>query len=258
MTTADEIFRSELQQRGIKYTEAADGRYVVQINELDVSASLDNVRRNYDRDGDRGAIVRFVDQLSATFADELPSWDDVRPYVRYSLEPADYEGGLDDCLFDSVTSDLHKVFVYTSQDGSQITWISDSQVKDWGVARAEIVRRAETNMRDIIAQTECQCDEIDGVKLGMLSSEETPFKASLILSPAFRGLVSPVIGWPVCVVAPCRDFVYVISAKDRQFLGRLGAVVIREYNCSGYPITKDVLEVSDAGIKAIGTFPDTG
>jgi hypothetical protein len=111
-------------------------------------------------------------------------------------------------------------------------------------------------MRAIVAQTQFQCTEIDGVTLGMLSTQETPFKASLILSPAFRDLVSPVVGWPVFVVVPCRDFVYVVSSKNRDFLGRLGAVVIEQYQKSGYPITRDILEVSDDGIVAIGEFPD--
>ena len=88
----------------------------------------------------------------------------------------------------------------------------------------------------------------------MLSTEETPFKASLILSPAFRELVSPTLGWPVYVVVPSRDFAFVIRREDRDFLDRLGHVVVREYDNSGYSITTDVLEVSDDGIKAIGSF----
>jgi hypothetical protein len=90
----------------------------------------------------------------------------------------------------------------------------------------------------------------------MISTEETPFKASLILSPAFRDLVSPTHGWPVYVVVPCRDFAYVVRDDDRDFLGSLGGVIIDEYRKSGYPITKDVLQVSDHGVAAIGTFPE--
>jgi hypothetical protein len=76
------------------------------------------------------------------------------------------------------------------------------------------------------------------------------------LSPAFRDLVSPTHGWPVYVVVPCRDFAYVIRNDNRDFLGRLGSVVIKEYRNSGHPITKDVLEVSNDGITAIGTYPE--
>jgi hypothetical protein len=50
--------------------------------------------------------------------------------------------------------------------------------------------------------------------------------------------------------------VYVVKGDDREFLGRLGGVVVQEYRESGHPITKDVLELSDAGITAIGTYPE--
>jgi hypothetical protein len=101
-----------------------------------------------------------------------------------------------------------------------------------------------------------EVEVIDGNKLGMISTKETAFKASLILSPAFRDLVSPTHSWPVYVVVPCRDFAYVIRNDNRDFLGRLGSVVLKEYRNSGHPITKDALEVSENGITAIGTYPE--
>ena len=44
------------------------------------------------------------------------------------------------------------------------------------------------------------------------------------------------------------------SRDNRDFLGRLGGVVAREYRESGHPVTQEVLEVADDGITAIGTF----
>jgi hypothetical protein len=94
-------------------------------------------------------------------------------------------------------------------------------------------------MNQLIANTTLEIEEFDGVKLGMLSTNDTPFNASLILTNRFRELVIPTHGWPVFVVAPTRDFVYVISRADSDFLGRLGAVVLQEYNNSGHPVTAD-------------------
>ena len=155
-----------------------------------------------------------------------------------------------------MTDELCKIYVYTPADGSFITWVNHFTVDDWGVSREQIVLEAEANMREIVAATRLECTDIDGVQLGMLSTTHTPFKASLILSPALRDLVSPVLGWPVYAVVPCRDFAFVISVKDRDFLSRMGRVVVEQYKKSGYPITKDVLQVSDAGITAIGTYPE--
>lgn len=99
-----------------------------------------------------------------------------------------------------------------------------------------------------------EIQDIDGVPLGMLVTDALPFKASLILTERFRELVRPALGWPVHIVAPSRDFVYVIPQANYDFLGRLGGVVLQEYGESGYPVTADVLEVGDDGVSAIGSF----
>jgi hypothetical protein len=35
----------------------------------------------------------------------------------------------------------------------------------------------------------------------------------------------------------------------------MGSVVVNEFRSSGYPITTEVLRISDDGIEAIGRFP---
>jgi hypothetical protein len=87
MSTADSIFTSELSKRGISYTRTPEGLYAVEAHDQTLTISLENVRRNFDRDGDTSAIVRFVDTL-ITDHFETPSWDAVRPFLRYSLEPS--------------------------------------------------------------------------------------------------------------------------------------------------------------------------
>ncbi len=256
MPTADELFRAELDRRGIAFSLTPEGTYAVDLGGASLDASLDNIRRDYERDGDADAIIRFVDRLTVDYFADIPSWDDVRPYLRYSLEGMYHGTLLDDVLFDRVTDELCKIYVYTPPDVSYITWINHFTVEGWGVSRDEIVQQAELNMREIVMNTQVECSEVHGVKLGLLSTHETPFKASLILSPAFRDLVSPVLGWPVYVVVPCRDFAFVISVNERDFLPRMGKVVIQQFRESGYPITKDVLEISDSGVAAIGTYPD--
>jgi hypothetical protein len=60
------------------------------------------------------------------------------------------------------------------------------------------------------------------------------------------------------VVVPCRDFIYVLREKS-ELVQRIGRVVVREYQSSGYPITTEVLRVSSDGIEAVGAFPkDSG
>lgn len=252
--TADELFQLALVNRNMLFTVTDDGLYKVQIGDISATVNLENIRRNYERDNDADAITRFTKQLGVDMFDHTPDWDCVKSHVRFSIEPSDYETGFDDVLHEVVNDELVKVFVFTPPDGSRISWINLSMIKDWRIARETVVSQATENMNRLVADTKLKIEEIDGVKLGMLATDETPFKASLILTEGFCKLVSPTLGWPVYVVAPTRDFVYIIPHKNRDFLGRLGAVVLREYNESGHPVTADVLDVGDDGVNAIGSF----
>ena len=256
--TADELFQLELANRNLPFTVTDDGLYQIQIGDVTATVSLENVRRNYQRDNDSDAIARFAKQLDVDMFDDNPDWESAQSYVRFSIEPADYETGFDDTLHEIVNNELVKVYVFTTPDGSRISWITESMLADWQVTRETVVSHANANMNRLVADTTLEIEEIDGVKLGMLATDEIPFKASLILTEGFRELVTPTHGWPVYVVAPTRDFVYVIPCNHRDFLGRLGAVVLQEYNASGHPVTADVLEVGDGGLNAIGSFAPRG
>ena len=252
--SADTVFQKELSGRGLRFAINDDGLYVIEIGGITAKVSLENLRRNYARDTDPAAIARFAEQLSVNFFAEVPDWKTARRNIRYSLEPSDYASGFQETLHELLTEDLVKIFVLTSPDESRISWISNSMISAWGVARDLVIREAEKNMEKIAGETVLEIEDIDDAKLGMLSTAQTPFKASLVLTKKFRTMVKPVFGWPVYVVTPARDFVFVISQNDRSFLGRLGGVVLREFEGSGYPITADVLEVSDQGLTAIGSF----
>lgn len=252
--SADVLFQRELAKRKLTFTIDNDGLYRIHIGEIAATVNLENVRRNYQRDNDASEIVRFAMQLDVDMFDDIPDWESVKACLRFTLEPADYETGFDDTLHEIVTDNLVKVFVFTSSDGSSITWIAESMLADWQVTREAVVNHANKNMNQLVSDTTFEIKEIDGVQLGMLSLEDTPFKASLILTDQFRELIAATHGWPVYVVVPTRDFVYVISRCDRDFLGRLGPIVLREYRESGHPVTQDVLEISDEGVAAIGTF----
>jgi len=256
--TADELFRAALDRRSLAYTIDEDGLYVVKIGDISATINLDNVRRNYDRDNDADAIEQFAAQLDGNLFDEQPSWEEVTPLLRYALEPADYVTGFDDTLHERVTDGLVKVFVFATPDGASISWISHDMIADWGVGKDDVIAVASANMDQLVRETKLEVQEAGDVELGMLAVDDTPFKASLILSPEFRSLVAPVHGWPVFVVVPARDFVFVLARQHREFLGRLGGVVLREYSESGHPITADVLEVGDDGVTAIGSFAPRG
>lgn len=251
--TVDEIFQGELIRRGLTFTIADEGHYRIDMGDEIYNVSLENIRRTYERDRDRKAVEQFAQQFDDTVFEDS-TWAEAKSFVRYSLEPSDYEEGLKEAIHDSLTPALVKVYVIVNRDGSRIRWIMDSMLKEWNITRDELASQAEQNMAQIVRETTLDFHEVKGVKLGLLETEEICFKASMILSPQFRELVSPTHGWPVLVTVPARDFVYVLSRDNVDFLGNLGGVVLEEFSGSAYSITPEVLEVSDKGIKAIGSF----
>lgn len=142
MHVADEIFRTKLDKSSINYTYNSDGLYEVQTNEGLLKVSLDNIRRNYDRDNDIDAINRFVEIQILLFSYNSPVWNDVTPFIRFSIQPNDYADGFEGVLTNIINEDLYQVFVYTNQDGTTITWINDSTLEKWGVTKEQVVQQA--------------------------------------------------------------------------------------------------------------------
>jgi len=128
-------------------------------------------------------------------------------------------------------------------------------LQKWNVSREDALAAADANMAELIAGKRPEVQEIDGMKLAMVPVSSV-FKASVIFAPNFKDFVSDVVGWPVLVVIPCRDFIFVIPEKDKALLNRMGRVVQDEFRNSGYPVTTEVLRISDNEIEAIGKFPE--
>ena len=90
------------------------------------------------------------------------------------------------------------------------------------------------------------------------ASHEQHFGIRTVIPPFLVGARSRVKRpWPAAVlgVMPARDFLYLWNATEKGFVNRLGGVVVREFEASPYPISRDVFEVSDGGLRAIGEFP---
>jgi hypothetical protein len=95
--------------------------------------------------------------------------------------------------------------------------------------------------------------EIDGATLAYL---ETDFvsKASFMLAPSLRDIVSAAVCWPVLAIAPAHHFQYLWSADRTDIIGRLGPVISREYLGSPYPLSTEVFRIGDT-IKPICAIP---
>jgi hypothetical protein len=255
MDNLDDIFLLELDKRGIKNSLILDNICTVIIDDQDINLNIENLRRTYKKDRDINVVVDFINNIidNNINSENLSTWNALRSYVRYSLESSPSQN----FVSKKITNDLYQVYTYLSIDKSKVIYIGYSMLSRWGVEKEDIIQAAEVNMNKIANEVKLEVENFDGVKIGMFCMEETFLKASVILADTFHDLVFPTHGWPVYIVAPCRDFVYVISEKDAEFLGNLGNTVINEYHNSGYPVTQEVLMVSDKGVQAIGTFANS-
>jgi hypothetical protein len=248
---ANAIFEDELSRRGIAFAKDDDLTYRVQLDGGEVTASLGNVWRNAERDEDPDVIKRFVDKLLDNFCSTLPTWVEASDLLLWAAEPADQDFG--DTIKAVVTDEVSRVLTLTDAAQTKITWVTRATCREWGVTIDEAVAAAFLNQDRLLHGLELELAQAHGNALGMVPLD-SPYKASVIFARSFKHLVESALGWPVLVVLPCRDFIYVV-ADNSPLLNQMGSVVAEEFRNSGYPITTEVLRVSDDGIEAIGHFP---
>jgi hypothetical protein len=247
------IFEEELTKRGVKFSiDEESGRHVVFVNGGRSLVSLQNLERDVEKDNDRERISQFVDSViaSASMSGRIPSADQ----IYWSIEPNDY---VDKANFRVALSDqVDRVLVHFCRERGLITWVTLDMLQGLGLSESDAGMKAFTNLARALTETKIETQEMNGVKVAFLTTP-LPFKASLILAPNLKEFLGPVLGWPLMAVIPDRDFLYIWAARHADFVGRVGGVVVREYTQASYPISTEVYELSDKGIKAIGAFPKT-
>ncbi|MCO4771484.1 MAG: hypothetical protein KDA24_15735 [Deltaproteobacteria bacterium] len=215
--------------------------------------SPDNVFATILRDGDEGILAPWIDAILAG-PGGLPPYLVARSGLRITLEPSDSEFGAS--LHSPLTPAIAEVLAYTDPEERRITWLSAASLDLWHASTTDVEEAARANMDKLLGEAELVVEEVRGKRLAMLTTDSA-FKASLLRAPSLRSVVEPVIGWPVCAVAPCRDFLYLFSEADaEELIPMLAVVVSREFESSGYPLSAEVLKVSDEGVLALGVYED--
>jgi hypothetical protein len=246
--TTESIFEGELRRRGVEFSVTEEG-YKVATRSGDLLVSLENVGRDYKRDKDPTAVIQFVDMVLAPR--ELPPWQDSKTQLFFLATPSDYDFGA--TIHHAVSKEAAKVLVLTDLQEGRISWVAASDLAAWNVTREQAEGAAESNLARLVDGKRLVVDEIDGAKVGLVPIESR-FKSSIIFAPNFKAFVTQDLEWPILAVIPCRDFVYLFAEKDRHLIDGIGSIIQREYRESAYPITTEVLKISDHGIQAIGAF----
>lgn len=251
---ADDIFlnhlESALKQRGILVKQwLSPDNLLVEIDSSELRLNLANTRKHFAVAANPELFSAFADSVIESRKPLPATWIEAKARVRLALEPGDYQFG--NVLHIHLSGLTTQVGVYARDGEKSLRWIDQRQLQEWGVAEVEFWQAAHATMAELLQQTPIEVNFVDGHLLAMFNTSSIS-KAALILSPNLKEVIAPKLGWPVYAVTPCRDFAYIFS--DSALIERLGEIVIREYANSAYPISTEVLEISDDGIEAIGKF----
>lgn len=92
-----------------------------------------------------------------------------------------------------------------------------------------------------------------GVILYALLASDSPATASVVLAPDFADKFADTFGPDILVAIPTRYRIYVYPALASHFRDT-AALVLSDYEISGYPVSKEVFRVTPKGLQAIGSF----
>ncbi|WP_298507137.1 hypothetical protein [uncultured Maribacter sp.] len=219
--------------------------------DITLNVSLDNIRRDYQRDKDKSIISDFAKTLM-NYTLEIPEkWTEAKENIFISLYPSDYE--FKDFINYKLTDKVHKIYIHIEND--MLTWISKEDIEKWNISESTLNEQAEKNGDRILAKSTIEYNTIENRKLGRLESEFINLKGALLLAPSMKEKIQTDFSFPFYAVIPVRDFCYVFSENDFEFFSqRIGQVVVEEYKQSGYPLTTELLKFSKNGIETVGVY----
>ena len=248
-------FKSQIESLGMKINSVDEnGIIYIQQGELTYEISLDNTRKNYERDKDEKHIADLVQMVASSSMTAPENWADAKEDIYISLYPNDYD--FHDFLHKQITNEFSKIYIYSGSD--KFIWISKNDIEKWGITEAELDIQANNNADKLLQQTPIAFDSIENRKLGRidLEHEHGAIEGALLFAPTMKEKVKADFGFPFYAIIPNRSFCYIFSEKDFDFFfERVGNVVVDEYKQSGYPITTEILKFTDNRVEAVRKYP---
>jgi hypothetical protein len=247
------LFESELARRAVGFRALGDLRYEVDTNgELVTVAWIGNLVRDVTTTGDLTKVDRFVDVVLRPPLGLPATWAEARGGLRWNADTADV--ALGDTIAALVSTAMARRLVYVDPDETAVRFVSPVDLDQWSVSENEASVAAFANLDTLLERTPLHVEHAGSMPLAWFDTP-SPSKASLIFAPSLREAVVELLGWPIMAVAPARDFVYLFRVADAdELIGRVGPVVVEEYASSAYPVTNEVLEIGDQGVRAVGQY----
>ncbi|WP_165253267.1 hypothetical protein [Paludisphaera soli] len=248
------LFQAELERRGIPFRADLEneGGYLVERDGAELAVSLHNLARELERDGDAGRVAAFVDAVERSW---LAAEAGLAPeHLYWILEPSDYAESLKASYRNPLSPSVDVVLAFTDPEARLVSWATAEMLRALKLTEDQSGALASQNLARALEEATLQVEVVDGSRLGVLTTS-LPFKTALMLAPNLPAVAGGPLGWPLLAVAPDRDFLYLWPASDHDLLARLGRVVVREYRSAPHPLSTEVWELSNDGIRAIGSFP---
>lgn len=246
-----EKFKSELEKKGVKI-DSIDEKEIIYININDnvLEISLENTRRNYERDADESHILDLVNTV-ISYENALPTWEVAKEKIYVQLFPNNFD--LQNSIVEKITDEFSKGYVISEND--KLTWISKEILKTWNIDETELKNQANSNANRLLSETEIKYEIVEDKKLGLIDVENSFLKGSLLFASDMKEKIKEDIGFPFYAVIPVRDFCYIFSEKDMKFISmRIGEVVVDEYKKSENPVTTEILKFTENGVEVVGKY----
>jgi len=244
-------FKTQLKNKGLTIDSIdKDGFILIKIEETELKVSLENVRRNYERDNDDSYVTDLVNTI-VSHSSKKEDWENIKDKIYVQFFPNDFE--FENLVYEKVTNEFSKVFMVNTNNN--FSFISDDDLIDWKLDLEALKNQVNLNLDTFVEKIQIEVEDVDNHKLGMINIEEVWLKSSCLFSSKIKNLVNSNIGFPFYAVIPVRDFCYIFGEQDFEYFSeRLGSVVVEEYEKSGYPITTEILKFSETGVKAVGKY----
>jgi hypothetical protein len=246
------LFQQELEKQGLHIDSVdADGFLLVQKGEDKLKISLDNARKDYERDNSPEPIINLVQALAEYGAGVPEKWDDAKEHIFMSFYPSGFD--FTNLIYIPVTQHFSAGFVYGS--GTTHVIIGQDELDAWEIDAEQLRDQAFANAEVLLRQSAVSFTEVEGRRLGYIETEWDALKGALLFSYGFKEQMGVELGYPFYGIFPVRDFCYVFSETDFDFFTeRLGAVVKDEYLGSGYPVTTEILKFTQDDVESIGAY----
>ena len=183
-------------------------------------------------------------------------WEDAQKRLAFTLEPREslkhpflVELGP---YITPVTPDLCLMYYCDLPEIEARRWVTLTDLTDWKVSARDVIAVAGQHMNELMHQAKIEFVEMSGRRFAYLSLEQEWDKANLCMTSEFKRRIQAEFTWPVRVAVPAINYILIVPAEDEDLLARIAQGAVNEYHDADYPLSLEILELSDKGIAVVG------